>query len=246
MCLTIDRSYEPGEQVWASYGQRPSSELLISYGFAPAVGDNPDDEYALNLQVDEEDPFASAKVNALASQNIQAFETFPLRLNGYPRQLLQYASFAMCTPDDPSKVDELCRAAFVDIQAPKSLRNGVDLARGLLASKDVFKSRGKRGAVLGGVQGEIAVREMLADVTSDALDRYPNTVDKDKGLALGRMPEMPEVSMWIGDASTAIKSSMRSVCAARVRVSERRILAKTDAEVRLQLRRLKSEQMNSK
>ena len=246
VCLTTDRSYEPGEQVWASYGQRPSSELLISYGFAPAVGDNPDDEYALNLQVDEEDPFASAKVNALASQNIQAFETFPLRLNGYPRQLLQYASFAMCTPDDPSKVDELCRAAFVDIQAPKSLRNGVDLARGLLASKDVFKSRGKRGAVLGGVQGEIAVREMLADVTSDALDRYPNTVDKDKGLALGRMPEMPEVSMWIGDASTAIKSSMRSVCAARVRVSERRILAKTDAEVRLQLRRLKSEQMNSK
>ena len=246
VCLTTDRSYEPGEQVWASYGQRPSSELLISYGFAPAVGDNPDDEYALNLQVDEEDPFASAKVNALASQNIQAFETFPLRLNGYPRQLLQYASFAMCTPDDPSKVDELCRAAFVDIQAPKSLRNSVDLARGLLASKDVFKSRGKRGAVLGGVQGEIAVREMLADVTSDALDRYPNTVDKDKGLALGRMPEMPEVSMWIGDASTAIKSSMRSVCAARVRVSERRILAKTDSEVRLQLRRLKSEQMNSK
>ena len=246
VCLTTDRSYEPGEQVWASYGQRPSSELLISYGFAPAVGDNPDDEYALNLQIDEEDPFASAKVNALASQNIQAFETFPLRLNGYPRQLLQYASFAMCTPDDPSKVDELCRAAFVDIQAPKSLRNGVDLARGLLASKNVFKSKGKRGAVLGGVQGEIAVREMLADVTRDALDRYPNTVEKDKGLALGRMPEMPEASMWIGDASTAIKSSMRSVCAARVRVSERRILAKTDSEVRLQLRRLKSEQMNSK
>ena len=246
VCLTTDRSYEPGEQVWASYGQRPSSELLISYGFAPAVGDNPDDEYALNLQIDEEDPFASAKVNALASQNIQAFETFPLRLNGYPRQLLQYASFAMCTPDDPSKVDELCRAAFVDIQAPKSLRNGVDLARGLLASKNVLKSKGKRGAVLGGVQGEIAVREMLADVTRDALDRYANTVDKDKGLALGRMPEMPEASMWIGDASTAIKSSMRSVCAARVRVSERRILAKTDSEVRLQLRRLKSEQMNSK
>lgn len=246
VCLTTDRSYEHGEQVWASYGQRPSSELLISYGFAPAVGDNPDDEYALNLQIDEEDPFASAKVNALASQNIQAFETFPLRLNGYPKQLLQYASFAMCTPDDPSKVDELCRAAFVDILAPKSLRNGVDLARGLLASKNVLKSKGKRGAVLGGVQGEIAVREMLADVTRDALDRYANTVDKDKGLALGRMPEMPEASMWIGDASTAIKSSMRSVCAARVRVSERRILAKTDSEVRLQLRRLKSEQMNSK
>jgi hypothetical protein len=87
---------------------------------------------------------------------------------------------------------------------------------------------------------------MLADVTRDALDRYPNTVDKDKGLALGRLPQMPEASMWIGNASTDIKSSLRSVCAARVRVSERRILAKTDSEVRLQLRRLKSEQMSAR
>ena len=122
--------------------------------------------------------------------------------------------------------------AFVDIQAPKSLRNGVDLARGLLASKDVFKSRGKRGAVLGGVQGEIAVREMwrMLPVT-----RWIGTepVDKDKG----------SVGKNAGDARSEhvdwrrehVKSSIRSVCAARVRVSER-ILAKTDAEVRLQLR----------
>ena len=37
VCLSPDRQYKPGEQVFASYGQRPSSELLISYGFAPEV-----------------------------------------------------------------------------------------------------------------------------------------------------------------------------------------------------------------
>lgn len=37
VCLSPDRAYKPGEQVFASYGTRPSSELLISYGFAPEV-----------------------------------------------------------------------------------------------------------------------------------------------------------------------------------------------------------------
>ena len=186
---------------------------------------------------------SSAKVNALASQNIQAFETFPLRLNGYPRQLLQCASLPCVRRTIHRKWTNY--RTFVDIQKPKSLRNGVDLARGLLASKDVLKSRGKEVQCWVVFQARLPF-ERCWRMLPVTLDRYPNTVDKDKGLALGRMPEMPEVSMWIGDASTAIKSSMRSVCAARVRVSERRILAKTDAEVRLQLRRLKSEQMNSK
>jgi hypothetical protein len=40
-----------------------------------------------------------------------------------------------------------------------------------------------------------------------------------------------------------VRQTQRSVAAARVRVSERRILAKTDSEVRLQLRKLKASQM---
>ena len=41
----------------------------------------------------------------------------------------------------------------------------------------------------------------------------------------------------------AIRATQRSVSAARVRVSERRILAKTDSEVRLQLRKLKQKSL---
>ena len=85
--------------MWASYGQRPSSELLISYGFAPEVGENPDDEYALTLGIDVNDPYAEAKAQVLRDMGLSPVETFPLRLNGYPRQLLQYASFILCNPE---------------------------------------------------------------------------------------------------------------------------------------------------
>ena len=68
--LTTDRAYNKGEQVWASYGQRPSSELLISYGFAPEVGENPDDEYALTLGIDVNDPYAEAKAQVLRDMGL--------------------------------------------------------------------------------------------------------------------------------------------------------------------------------
>ena len=66
--LTTDRAYNKGEQVWASYGQRPSSELLISYGFAPEVGENPDDEYALTP--------ASASMIRMPKRRLKSSETW--------------------------------------------------------------------------------------------------------------------------------------------------------------------------
>ena len=105
------------------------------------------------------------------------------------------------------------------------------------------KARGKQGVILGGVAGEIAVREMLADLCAEALSAYPNTLEKDKGLAQGRMPDFPGADAWTGVAPDAIRATQRSVFAARVRVSERRILAKTDSEVRLQLRKLKQKSL---
>jgi hypothetical protein len=107
VCLSPDRKYRPGEQVFASYGARPSSELLISYGFAPPVGENPDDFYDLVLGVDPDDRWAEQKAAALRGLGLRPVETFPLRLNGYPKQLLQYASFILCDPEDPSELPEV-------------------------------------------------------------------------------------------------------------------------------------------
>ena len=237
--LTTDRAYAAGEQVWASYGQRPSSELLISYGFAPEVGENPDDEYSLTLGVDVNDPYAQAKADVLRRMGLSPVETFPLRLNGYPRQLLQYASFILCNPDKPSELEGLARTAFTG--SANFGQSIFDSVRGLAQGQ----ARGKQGVILGGVPGEIAVREMLADMCAEALSAYPNSLEKDKGIAEGRMPEFPGADAWTGVAPAAIRATQRSVSAARVRVSERRILAKTDSEIRLQLRKLKQKSLMS-
>ena len=122
---------------------------------------------------------------------------------------------------------------------------------------------------MGGVAGEIAVRELLADVTSEALSKYPNTLEKDREIAAsdptkpagkqakktksflaelrgpsdGELAKFPDADAWVGVFPEPVRQTQRSVAAARVRVSERRILAKTDSEVRLQLRKLKASQM---
>ena len=258
VCLSPDRKYEPGEQVFASYGTRPSSELLISYGFAPEVGDNPDDEYELVLGVDPDDRWAEQKAAALNKLGLRPVEAFPLRLNGYPKQLLQYASFILCDPDDPKKLPELAEEALV----------GNKVVGGLLGALTKGK-RGTQGQVLGGQAGEISVREMLADLTSDALSKYPNSLDVDRNIAAqdptkppkpmkkkafvaevikegtGNDGLFPNADAWVGIFPEPVRQTQRSVAAARVRVSERRILAKTDSEVRLQLRKLKAAKMTA-
>ena len=237
VCLAPDRKYRPGEQVYASYGTRPSSELLISYGFAPQVGENPDDEYELVLGVDPEDRLAEEKAAALRGIGLSPVESFPLRLNGYPKQLLQYASFILCDPEDPKELPELAERAL----------KGNAVVGGFLGALTKGK-RGTQGEVLGGDAGEIAVREMLADLTSDALSKYPNSLEKDRDVAAQdptkpprrgkksafaerrcsrsgqrwRVPKRGRLGgcfLRAGASDAAIRRS------ARLRVSERRILA---------------------
>ena len=258
VCLSPDRRYKPGEQVYASYGPRPSSELLISYGFAPAVGENPDDEFEVVLGIDPNDRHADAKADALRRIGLSPVEAFPLKLNGYPKQLLQYASFALCDPDDPRELPGLAEKALIGNRAVGGLLGAITKGK-----------RGTQGEVLGGVAGEIAVRELLADITSDALSKYPNTLEKDREIAASdptkpagkqakkkksflaelrgpseeELKKFPDADAWVGVFPEPVRQTQRSVAAARVRVSERRILAKTDSEVRLQLRKLKASQM---
>jgi len=146
--------------------------------------------------------------------------------------------------------------------------------KGLLGALTRGK-RGTQGEVLGGPAGEIAVREMLADLTSDALGKYPNTLEVDRNIAAQDPSQptkplkkkkaivaevlppapvegtendgaFPNADAWVGIFPEPVRQTQRSVAAARVRVSERRILAKTDSEVRLQLRKLKAAQMTTK
>ena len=49
--LQTDREYLAGQQVFASYGEKPSGELLLSYGFIPRPGTNPHDSVAVDAGV---------------------------------------------------------------------------------------------------------------------------------------------------------------------------------------------------
>jgi SET domain len=49
--LEADRPYYPGQQVYTSYGEKPSGELLLSYGFVPLPGTNPYDAFTLHVTV---------------------------------------------------------------------------------------------------------------------------------------------------------------------------------------------------
>ena len=56
----------------ASYGQRTSGQLLLSYGFAPSAGENPHDACLLELSISAQDPLREAKVQALQGYGLGA------------------------------------------------------------------------------------------------------------------------------------------------------------------------------
>ena len=49
----------------ASYGQKTSGELLLSYGFAPPPQENPHDGCLISLEISAQDPLQRDKISAL-------------------------------------------------------------------------------------------------------------------------------------------------------------------------------------
>ena len=120
--LAADRPYYAGQQLYASYGARASSELLLSYGFVPPPGTNPADAYLLRLGVADGDPLAAAKEAALARYGLRAQETMPLRHKSWPRALLPYAAFVRITGEHlgggAAGVDALAERLFLRGELP--------------------------------------------------------------------------------------------------------------------------------
>ncbi|KAL0017968.1 hypothetical protein WJX77_002537 [Trebouxia sp. C0004] len=74
-----DCSYDPGEQVYVSYGPKTSGELLLSYGFMLAPESNPNDAYLLEIALDEDDSQLQGKLAALQQYGLSARQQFPLK-----------------------------------------------------------------------------------------------------------------------------------------------------------------------
>ncbi|KAF0908880.1 hypothetical protein E2562_030184 [Oryza meyeriana var. granulata] len=109
--FTTDRSYQPGEQVFISYGKKSSGELLLSYGFVPKEGTNPNDSVDLLVSLKKSDKCYKEKLQALKRNGLSEFESFPLRVTGWPVELMAYAFLVVSPPEMSQHFEEVAVAA---------------------------------------------------------------------------------------------------------------------------------------
>jgi histone-lysine N-methyltransferase SETD3 len=125
-----DRRLAPGEQLCASYGQKTSGELLLSYGFAPAEGANAHDACLLRIAA-----AADVSAAALAARGLPPARVFPLRLGALPRGLLRWAAFAGAEVSSAGEAGALLDALELEDDAVDDARLPPELRlRGLAAA----------------------------------------------------------------------------------------------------------------
>ncbi|KAL3156684.1 hypothetical protein ABBQ38_000961 [Trebouxia sp. C0009 RCD-2024] len=201
-CVTFqpDRSYAPGEQMYVSYGQKTSGELLLSYGFMLAPESNPHDAYLLQLQLDVNDSQRKHKLAALAKFRLKETQQFPLRANALPAGLLEFAAFIAAAPGKSDEVPVLAEYLFGKQQFP--LLDKVDCR--VLGINFVLTAC--RTAMLG----------------------YRKTMEADKEYIETQRTRLQDSSFGAeDDTGSQVAQIERSIAAAMLRVRERQILLRT-------------------
>ncbi|KAF3331404.1 ribulose-1,5 bisphosphate carboxylase/oxygenase large subunit N-methyltransferase [Carex littledalei] len=109
--FTTDRPYQPGEQVFISYGKKSNGELLLSYGFVAKEGSNPNDSVELALSLDKSDECYKEKLEALRRYSLSESERFPLQIKGWPVEMMAYAYLVVSPPSMSQRFEEMAAAA---------------------------------------------------------------------------------------------------------------------------------------
>ncbi|CAH2054592.1 unnamed protein product [Thlaspi arvense] len=141
--FTADRPYQPGEQVFISYGNKSNGELLLSYGFVPREGTNPSDSVELAMSLRKNDECYKEKLDALKKHGLSAFvlidlsfvfvaavckiftgspQCFPVRITGWPLELMAYAYLVVSPPDMRNSFEEMAEAASNKSSTNKDLK----------------------------------------------------------------------------------------------------------------------------
>ncbi|KAA8526632.1 hypothetical protein F0562_008165 [Nyssa sinensis] len=120
--FTTDRPYQPGEQVFISYGKKSNGELLLSYGFVPREGTNPSDSVELSLSIKKSDKCYKEKVEALRKYGLSMSQCFPLQITGWPLELMAYACLAVSPPSMNRQFEEMAAAASNKTSSKKDIR----------------------------------------------------------------------------------------------------------------------------
>ena len=93
--LYADRSYAKHDQVLISYGQKSNSELLLLYGFV--IDRNLFDEVDMRVALDPSDVRYDEKVEFLRLQGLKPAMAFPLLIDRYSSELMQFLRLACIT-----------------------------------------------------------------------------------------------------------------------------------------------------
>ncbi|PNX95260.1 ribulose-15 bisphosphate carboxylase/oxygenase large subunit [Trifolium pratense] len=120
--FTTDRPYQPGEQVFISYGKKSNGELLLSYGFVPKEGTNPSDSVELSLSLEKSDESYKEKLELLKKYGLSGSQCFPLRVTGWPLELMAYAYLAVSPSSMRGKFEEMAAAASNKTTSKKDFR----------------------------------------------------------------------------------------------------------------------------
>jgi hypothetical protein len=112
--LRADRAYAAGQQVFISYGEKSSGELLLQYGFVPpaTAATNPHESVPVAVMLDAEDPLYDAKLAAMLRYAVPSSLRFPVRMAGMPATLLPAAAFVALSGCTAEHVEEVASVAF--------------------------------------------------------------------------------------------------------------------------------------
>ncbi|RDX88900.1 Ribulose-1,5 bisphosphate carboxylase/oxygenase large subunit N-methyltransferase, chloroplastic, partial [Mucuna pruriens] len=120
--FTTDRPYQPGEQVFISYGKKSNGELLLSYGFVPKEGANPSDSVELSLSLKKSDESYKEKLELLKKYGLSVSQCFPIQITGWPLELMAYAYLAVSPSSMRGEFEEMAAAASSSTTSKKDLR----------------------------------------------------------------------------------------------------------------------------
>eukprot|EP00871_Galdieria_phlegrea_P000740 jgi/Galph1/1667/GphlegSOOS_G337.1 len=97
-----DRSYQPYEQVYVSYGPRSNQELLLLYGFS--LERNPFDCVEISIGLDPQDPSVHKKREILESCGKTSEQVFPLYADRYAVEMIEFLRFC-CAEESELEAD---------------------------------------------------------------------------------------------------------------------------------------------
>ena len=195
-----DCSYEPGEQVYVSYGPKTSGELLLSYGFMVAPESNPNDAYLLELELDVNDSQYQAKLAALRQYGMKHEQQFPLKVNALPDGMLEYAAFIAATPGRSDEIPVLAEYLFGKRQFP----------------------------LLDKVDCRILGIDLVLTVCRTAVSGYKHKAEEDRQFIDTQRTRLQDSSFDVQCSSgSQVAQIERSIAAAVLRVRERQILHRT-------------------